>query len=588
MTARAPYVYPASMFFGCSSLRCSLRSPPGWSCGLLGGALMLLGGVLINSAGGESAESISRSGESTRGELEFRTDAVWVRNAEGRSVSLGVEQLKRLTVEKILTKPPRLEMGETSGLEVSYYTNATFRGVPMRASVAGFVHEAAVRARAQALSPGPISSRWAGQIAVPMDGVFRFSVTSDRPVRLWIQGQCVASIRSNGVSRISSAETILSGGRPVSVVLEESDGLLERPPQPKWSAPGLSLQAVPSSLLRTRKDRDPILEITRGLLVTYFGNPQFGNPRVIRVDSDLATNWTAQPPFLDLGMSWRFSATWEGKVSVPRKGSYRISADSDGGVQISLNGQTALRRWNDRPGGPAGHAAFPVSLEARDSYPIKVEFFNELPPAALHIYWYPSQGLESPPFADGLIPAEPPDFSLAVPASEKGVGPGLDRAGVVLCDGSMTVQSVLSATRSQLSLASGEIASKVALDLVSRIQLAASPDAVGALVGPFRSGVLLHDGDFLEGELISMDADEVRLNSILFGAHRLRRERAAVIFLRPLRASLPRWEILTTSGSSYRSTEIAFGPRSVSLKGFMAGDFTVGQDKVVSIESFAP
>lgn len=534
---------------------------------------------------GEVAELVTRSGEVRRGVAEISSAGLSIRESEARSTLVTSDQLRRITfhrhpIEAIERRPEELD-----GLEVLYYTNLAFSGQPLSSAVSGVQHDSQLRQRALAASPAGLSVRWIGQVIAPAEGVYRFTLRSQEPARLWVQAHCVSCIRSNGPLRESSGECFLREGQRAALIVEQSAGTAESVPQIWWmSSEMMSAPLSPRCLVRPG-GRDVVSEITRGLLVTYFGNSQFEGRRLIRVERGIAARWDGQPPLPEMGLGWAFSAVWEGQVGVPISGSFRIAVDAEGGLQVTLNERPSLRRWSDKEGDPADIAAFPVFLDADRTYPIKVEYFNERPPARLRVYWYPSQGLQSPPFADRLTPAEPPDFSVPVDALNTAgeVEEALDRAYVVLTDGSRTPQQTLSATRSQLMLSPGVLPATLPLDLVARIQLSAMPASARLRADLVRGGVLLRTGDFLEGELQAMDAKEIRLSSILLGNHRIRREQVSAVYVRPLRASLPEWEVATIQGGAYRARGIVFESRKVILKGLPTGNLELPQESLLHL-----
>ncbi|MBI1842142.1 MAG: hypothetical protein HYR88_15000 [Verrucomicrobia bacterium] len=184
--------------------------------------------------------------------------------------------------------------------------------------------------------------------------------------------------------------------------------------------------------------------------------------------------------------------------------------------------------------------------------------------------------METPVMADGLSPATPPDASFPASMGDSGSGrPGTlavsARPGLVLSDGSFVAQATESATRSQFRLAAGELPSLAPVEWVSRVYLAEIPYAALEKLDPARAGALLHDGDFIEGEFQSLDAAELRMSSILFGNHRVKRERVAAVVLRALPRSGSPWRIATLGGSLFRPSSVAIETGGLKLSGLPSG-----------------
>lgn len=547
--------------------------------------VLLLTFLLVGRMGGQVAELQMRSGETHRGVVEFTSAGLSRVEAGGRTTSVAPAQLRRVSFDRYPSDQIQREATEPVGLEVRYYTNSLFEGQALSVAVPGLEHEGSLRQRTLAASPTGFSVRWLGQIISPSEGVYRFVLRSKVPARLWVEASCVGCIASNLVLRESVGHCFLRQGQRASFVMEQSGVTTEEVPQVFWGSPVILTSALSPRFLVPPKGRDVLSEITQGLLVTYYGNSRLEGVKLTRVERGIGARWEAQPPFPELGMGWGFSAVWEGRLAVPISGSFRLAVEAEGGVQVTLNDRPTLRRWTDKKGDPADIASFPVFLDSHRTYPLKVEYFNEYAPARLRVYWFPSQGLQSPPFENQLIPAEPADRSWPVEPHRTGnvVDEGLDRGCVLLVDGTRTWQLPLTSTRSQLQLSPGALPNAMPLDLVSRLQLSGLTPSARLQSDLKRTGVLLLNGDFLEGDIQSMDAEEIRMSSILFGNHRIRRDQVCAILLRPLRASLPEWEVLTIHGGCFRAREIVFSERKLTLKGNSAGVLDFPQDSVLQI-----
>lgn len=541
----------------------------------------------LGSVAAEVAQLTTRSGEVRRGTAEFSTAGLSIREAGGRVTSVSPAELKAISFDRHPVEGIERKPDERSGLEARYYTNSLFEGQPFSAVVPAIEHDSSLRLRALASSPDGLSVRWVAHLIPPAEGLYRFTLRSKGPARLWVQANCVGCIRSNDVLRESIGQCFLRGGERAAFIVEQSAGKLEDVPQIRWGSSEVLHGPISPRCFVQPAGADLVSEITHGLLVTYYGNARFESRRLMRVERGIKARWEGQPPFAELGLGWMFSAVWEGTLAVPTSGSFRLAVDAEGGFQVTLNERPTLRRWSDKKGDPADLASFPVFLDADRTYPIKVEYFNEYAPGRIRAYWYPSQGLQSPDFERRLMPADPPDFSMPVDSSNAGgtIDEGLEGAFVVLTDGSRTPQKPVTATRSQVHLSAGALPTQLPLDLVARLQLSPLPLSARLQNEVRRSGILMHNGDFLEGDLQSMDADEIRLSSILLGNHRVRRDQVCAVYLRPLRASLPEWEVLSVDGGAYRAQGVSFAPRAVTLKGFSTGALELPQERVLRISS---
>jgi hypothetical protein len=137
---------------------------------------------------------------------------------------------------------------------------------------------------------------------------------------------------------------------------------------------------------------------------------------------------------------------------------------------------------------------------------------------------------------------------------------------VRLVDGSILGMLPDSASSTSFRFPTNGLMRKLAVDAVSRIQFGEVPADVAARFDPHRTGVWLHNGDFLEGDFQGMDSREIRLGSVLFGNRGVERERVLVLLLRPPSTSQKPWAVLLHDGSTLRLDPMVFESGSVLLK----------------------
>ncbi len=93
---------------------------------------------------------------------------------------------------------------------------------------------------------------------------------------------------------------------------------------------------------------------------------------------------------------------------------------------------------------------------------------------------------------------------------------------------------------------------------VSRVLFRVVPEFHLNKIASDRRGVLLGNGDFLDGDLVKLDNHALQLNSTLFGLRRLDlTNQAAALFLRPTVASTNLWEVQAADGSVLHTDTLA-------------------------------
>lgn len=155
---------------------------------------------------------------------------------------------------------------------------------------------------------------------------------------------------------------------------------------------GLS-QPIPASALK--------------LVGSYFANETFqGEPAFSRHDSTINFNWAGAPkqgfPQTD------FSVRWQGTLTAPKTGDYRIGMTSDDGMRVILNGKTILEDWTVHA--PDSRSTS-VHLEEGQVYPLTIEYFQEEGGAECRLFWSMPNDKA---YAAALADAEKADVVVAV------------------------------------------------------------------------------------------------------------------------------------------------------------------------------
>lgn len=204
-------------------------------------------------------------------------------------------------------------------------------------------------------SPAPgfpadfFSVRWVRNL--PLDaGRYRFSVTADDGVRVWVNNILIIDQWRVQAATTYQAEIDLPGGSiPVKVEYFENT---ER------------AQIV---LNWTRISPTPPPP-TSAFRAEYFNNINLsGSPVLVRDEAAINYNWGYGSPAAQVPVD-RFSARWTANLTLT-PGRYRFSATSDDGVRVWVNNQLLIDAWFDRPARTftgeydVGAGAIPVRVE---------------------------------------------------------------------------------------------------------------------------------------------------------------------------------------------------------------------------------
>lgn len=110
-----------------------------------------------------------------------------------------------------------------------------------------------------------------------------------------------------------------------------------------------------------------------GLVANYYADAGFQNLAAARTDATINFDWGAGSPAAGVPAEG-FSARWTGQISAPTSGKYALTADSAGGITVTVDGTTVI---DDA----AAHARHSVSgsfkFVAGQFYDLKVEFQDQ-------------------------------------------------------------------------------------------------------------------------------------------------------------------------------------------------------------------
>jgi len=154
---------------------------------------------------------------------------------------------------------------------------------------------------------------------------------------------------------------------------------------------------------------------------------------------------------------------------------------------------------------------------------------------------------------------------------------------IVLRDGTIIADHLSALGDSSVQFSKEKHGLKVLTANVARLLF--QPDFQAGAVTRGRTGILMSNGDFVDGEIRSIEATRVTISSVLFGqrTYDLNRKVAAVI-LRDLVPRVAEFEVVTHDGSVWRPQAMKFaGPDSLQLTEPLAGSWIVPTRDLIEI-----
>ncbi|WP_331350863.1 DUF6701 domain-containing protein [Cellvibrio sp. UBA7671] len=299
--------------------------------------------------------------------------------------------------------PMNCPAGVSSGITGNYYNNRTLTE-PSTATRS----DAPIDFNWATAAPGPsgisadnFSTRWTGYVRVTQSGSYRFQTVSDDGVRLYVNGNLVIDRwNDHSAATDTTVDIPLVAGSAYTLVLEYYEAGGDAVIRLNWRLPGASsyvaipggpLPAMGAGLYECAPVTTPPVAscpttLTAGITGDYFNNQSLTAPVTSRrSDGPINFDWgTGAPGPTGIGAN-AFSVRWDGYVHVTQSGVHRFQTNSDDGVRLTVNGVLLIDQWNDHAA--TIHTSAAVNLVAGNSYPIKLEYYENGGFAVAQLRW---------------------------------------------------------------------------------------------------------------------------------------------------------------------------------------------------------
>ena len=268
------------------------------------------------------------------------------------------------------------------------------------------------------------SVRWTGEIVAPATGTYYFSTVSDDGVRVWVSDQLLIDQWSDhGAKLDTSGGTWLQAGQKYAIKLEFYEAGGAAIVQLLWEYPGQSIQVIPQAMLfpsggssTSGGSTSSSSGSTSGLRGYYYSGLYAAvlTSRVEAVNFD----WGYGAPAPEVPAD-NFSVEWNGEIIAPATGTYYFSTVSDDGVLVIVGNELLIANWTNHAA--ATDTSYGIWLQAGQSYPIRVNYFDGGGGAVIQLRWsYPGQSTQVVPQSALRSPGS--DSSNTVPATPTGTG----------------------------------------------------------------------------------------------------------------------------------------------------------------------
>ena len=456
--------------------------------------------------------------------------------------------------------------GKGSGVLAAYHDRPNFKGRVIYRIDETIDHQWHSKQPVFDLPRDYFSVRWTAELEPPVTGVYTFTLHANDGGKLKVGTMEMGRWEALSGFR-EQAKVTLEGGKRVPFVLEFFDNYGEASARVLWKGPGFQESPIPASQLYPSTEKAPKgLKGKTGLLGCYYQNRFFYGDGVLAVDAEMQFSPVTPPAeFPDKN----YSVRWTGQLVPPHTEEYTFKITTDEGARLWVGGRLVINELSNRT---ARTFTGTAPLERGIRYNIRLESVHRAGQGNLKATWVSKSKKESVLGGEGVYP----QFTPAAP--EESGGDEVDESqtlGVFSWGGSRIAAGVSSADDSVVRFVEGTIPDRISTVNVARIVLKPVPIKWRKVLRDKRKGVLLRNGDFIEGEFKSLKEDWLVLNSVIFGVKVYGLDEVLALILskvadKPARDS--RFELVLESGS-------LFHVRSFKLDkgGVIVDDPTVGK-----------
>jgi hypothetical protein len=354
--------------------------------------------------------------------------------------------------------------------------------------------------------------RWMGYLEAPTTETYTLHFATDDGGRLYLDGQLLADHWNHEGFAETNVTVNLKAGERRKLKLEYMELAGTARAHLAWSTPSIPKTIVPQNRLyaasfdQEHEGNSSDLAGTQGLLGTYYNNADFGSNSFSRIDRELDFHWNRTSPAPGISSNG-FSVRWTGSVFVTNSGDYKFWVLCGAPVRLFINDQLLSNPWM-----LAAQHVIPASLKVGERCELRLDIrlTNNLVPVKL--FW------SGPGFEKTLLTRE--HLSPAITPGRDaplGSGPVLPE-GIVLVSGATVTAPIQSANSSSIRLGGILQRQPLAVTKVARIHVRPVTTELAAAIPKSRSGVLLKNRDFIDGDFGGIENGRLKIDSVLFGS----------------------------------------------------------------------
>ncbi|MEY4200768.1 MAG: hypothetical protein RLZZ265_2508 [Verrucomicrobiota bacterium] len=419
------------------------------------------------------------------------------------------------------------------------------------------------------------SARWSGQVTAQFTESHTFHVEAGGGVRVWLDGQRILDQWRDQPGEFYSTVVPLTAGQKYGLRIEHFSTSKEAKMRLLWSSASQRKAVIPAAALSpSQPPRSAGAKPVHGLLGAYFSRADCSSEVLKRVDAQVNFDWADKPAAMGVPTE-DFSVRWTGQLQAQHTENHTFHVETDDGVRVWVGDKQVIDEWRQQA---TTVVSLPVPLTAGQFYPLTIEYFSAKPPALVKLKW------SSPSTPLGIIPANrlyPPHAPNTPSPGERRLG--LDR-GVVTWDGSFLAAPLVAGDDTALQFGGAQKDFSLSTVNAARLIFQNLSAQRAAKVEPGRSGVLLVNGDFVDGEFKGLERGRVKLSSVLFGLKFFDANYEVVaVILREPALGAPTFRVKVSDGSVLLVKKFAITPEGLTIEDATLRGYKVPAQELVEV-----
>lgn len=398
---------------------------------------------------------------------------------------------------------------------------------------------------------------WMGEVEPPASGLFTFYIATDGVGRLLVNERPICETAQRQVASKTNGTVELRAGERARLRFEYVSFFGDAHVRLLWSGPETPKTIIPKERLFAASflpEHPAEISGERGLLGTFYRNSDFTGPTFTRITPMI--DFTGDEGALAPNFSPNnCSVRWRGQVQTPASEVFTFYLISDEWSRLCLDHQLLIERAE----GGVGESRENVPLRRGERYDIEVEARNTGGGLVTRLLWSSAsvpKAVVAPGWLTPSRPARSPGSFLE--------GSITQPRGIALRNGTFIAGGLRQSAGSVLDIECWRGSLRVSTVNAARLQFREVSLSMLQHVPPARSGVLLRQGNFIDGEFRGLQGNRVQISSVLLGTRSYEVEREALaVILRGVEVDSDLWEVQLRDGTVLRAAEITVAPEGL-------------------------